>query len=88
MKVTLHIVTPLETERHSLNVIMGNVLSPAGTSQPHNNMQPYLALTFECNQDDLAGLGPLIARDQRALSCGIFLIALIIALQGTFPLRG
>ena len=30
----------------SPNVIMGNVLSPAGGSQPHNNMQPYLTLNF------------------------------------------
>jgi microcystin-dependent protein len=28
------------------NVIMGNALSVAGGSQPHNNMQPYLTLNF------------------------------------------
>lgn len=28
------------------NVIMGNALSIAGGSLPHNNMQPYLALNF------------------------------------------
>lgn len=28
------------------NVNMGNALSAAGSSQPHNNMQPYLALNF------------------------------------------
>ena len=30
----------------SPNVIMGNALSIAGGSQPHNNMQPYLTLNF------------------------------------------
>jgi microcystin-dependent protein len=30
----------------SPNVIMGNALSVAGGSQPHNNMQPYLTLNF------------------------------------------
>jgi microcystin-dependent protein len=30
----------------SPNVTMGNVMSVAGSSQPHNNMQPYLALNF------------------------------------------
>lgn len=28
------------------NVSMGNALAPAGGSQPHNNMQPYLTLNF------------------------------------------
>jgi microcystin-dependent protein len=28
------------------NVTMGNALSAAGGSQPHNNMQPYLTLNF------------------------------------------
>ena len=28
------------------NVTMGNALSPAGGSLPHNNMQPYLTLNF------------------------------------------
>jgi microcystin-dependent protein len=30
----------------SPNVTMGNVMSLAGGSQPHNNLQPYLALNF------------------------------------------
>ena len=30
----------------SPNVLMGNALSVAGGSQPHNNMQPYLTLNF------------------------------------------
>ena len=30
----------------SPNVSMGNALAPAGSSFPHNNMQPYLTLNF------------------------------------------